>query len=70
MDNGGNHVPSRAQKPGATRQRGGDRVRPVSAVLWVIGQTAFPFQANGSMVKGAGRQAGRVAADRAALYQG
>ena len=22
------------------------------AVLWVIGQTAFPFQANGSMVKG------------------
>ena len=39
-------------------------------VVWAIGQTVFPFQANGSMRHRARRQAGRLAADRAAVHQG
>ena len=39
-------------------------------VVWAIGQTVFPFQANGSILQRARRQAGRLAADRATLYQG
>ena len=30
--------------------------------VWAIGQTFFPFTANGSMVSGPGRQAGGLAA--------
>ena len=40
------------------------------AVLWAIGQTVFPFQANGSIVQGPRWQSGRLPADRPAVYQG
>ena len=42
----------------------------IRGVLWVIGQTLFPFQANGSIVHSDRRQGDRLAADRSAVHQG
>ena len=42
----------------------------IRGILWAIGQTVFPFQANGSIVRDRRRQGRRLAADRPALHQG